>query len=143
MKIKTNPPGFTLIEIMAVVLIIATLSGVAIPTYLRRIAVAKQKKTAVRIEKIALALTFYFLDNDSYPTTEQGLEALLKKPQCPPYPRKWRSNGYLHDANEILDAWSNDILYTSNTNNQFELVSLGADGKIGGERSDADIRKSN
>ncbi len=92
---KINHHGFTLIELMVVIIILGVLAGLIIPRIMGRPEEAKQLKAKLQIESVETALKLYKLDNGSYPETEQGLEALIEQPETGTIPKKWRKGGYL------------------------------------------------
>jgi general secretion pathway protein G len=128
--------GFTLIEILVVVMILGLLISLAAPRIIGRTDDARIVKAKADIKSLEEALAMYKLDSSVYPTTEQGLEALVEKPTSGAIPRNWREDGYLERV--PLDPWGNDFLYASDSRS-FVLRSLGADGAEGGEGPDADI----
>lgn len=130
--------GFTLIEIMVVVVILGILAALVVPQVMSRPDQAKVTVAKGDIKAIAAALDMYKLDNFAYPSTQQGLEALVKKPAGNPQPRNWNKDGYLKSL--PVDPWGNPYQFLSpGTKGAFDLYSLGADGKEGGTDSDADI----
>lgn len=132
--------GFTLIEIMVVVVILGVLVGLVAPNILGRVDTARVTAAQTDIETLGQALELYKLDNHHYPSTDQGLEALITKPTGSPEPRNWNSAGYLKKRSVPLDPWGNDYVYLSVANgSRFELYSLGADGREGGDGYNADI----
>ena len=129
--------GFTLIEIMVVVIIIGLLAAVVVPQFLGRVDDARVAKAKQDIQALETALTLYKLDNFKYPTTDQGLRALVEKPADPAI-RNWRVGGYLKRVNK--DPWGNDYQYAyPGTHGEYDLYTLGADGQPGGEGVNADI----
>lgn len=129
--------GFTLIEIMVVVIIIGLLAAIIGPQVMGRVDDAKVTKVHSDLQAIESGLTLYRLDNFRYPTTEQGLRALVEKPSDPNV-RNWKAGGYLKRLNK--DPWGNDYQYASpGQRGEFDVYSLGADGQVGGEGADADI----
>jgi general secretion pathway protein G len=129
--------GFTLIEIMVVVIIIGLLAAIIGPQVMGRVDDAKITKVQSDVQAIESGLTLYKLDNFRYPTTEQGLRALVEKP-ADPNVRNWKAPGYLKRLNK--DPWGNDYQYASpGSHGEFDVFSLGADGQAGGEGADADI----
>ncbi len=131
--------GFTLIEIMVVVVIIGLLAAVVVPKFLEQVDKARVSKAKSDIQAIETALTMYKLDNYVYPTTEMGLKALVQKPD-PALAKNWRPGGYLERLNK--DPWKNDYLYVNPGTHgagEYDLYSLGADGQPGGEEYKADI----
>jgi general secretion pathway protein G len=129
--------GFTLIEIMVVVIIIGLLAAVVVPQFLGRVDDARISKAKQDIQAIDTSLTMFKLDNFKFPTTDQGLEALAQKPADPTI-RNWRTGGYLKRVNK--DPWGNDYQYVfPGTHGEYDLYSLGADGQPGGEEINADI----
>jgi general secretion pathway protein G len=129
--------GFTLIEIMVVVIIIGLLAAIIGPQVMGRVDDAKITKVQSDLQAIESGLTLYKLDNFRYPSTEQGLRALVEKP-ADPNVRNWKTGGYLKRLNK--DPWGNDYQYASpGSHGEFDVSSLGADGQAGGEGADADI----
>lgn len=134
--------GFTLIEVMVVVVILAILAGIIVPRIMGRPEEAKRTKAQVDIKGIEQALNLYKLDNGFYPTTEQGLEALVKKPGTKPIPLKWRDGGYI--SKTPVDPWGRPYQYLSpGQHGEYDLYSLGADGEPGGEGKNADVESWN
>ncbi len=132
--------GFTLIELMVVIVILGILAGLIVPRIMGRPDEAKQLKAKMQIESIETALKLYKLDNGSYPSTDQGLEALVARPDTPPVPRKWRDGGYLEKGRVPKDPWGNSFVYLSpGVNGEYDIVSYGADGVSGGEAKNSDI----
>ncbi|MCQ4263188.1 type II secretion system protein GspG [Stutzerimonas stutzeri] len=130
--------GFTLIEIMVVVVILGILAALVVPQVMSRPDQAKVTVAKGDIKAIAAALDMYKLDNFAYPSTQQGLDALVKKPSGNPQPKNWNRDGYLKRLPK--DPWGNDYQYLSpGTQSQFDLYSYGADGKPGGSDLNADI----
>jgi general secretion pathway protein G len=94
----------------------------------------------MQIESIETALKLYKLDNGAYPTTDQGLEALVAQPETPPVPRKWRDGGYLEKGRVPKDPWGNNFVYLSpGVHGDYDIASFGADGVSGGEDKNSDI----
>ena len=134
--------GFTLIEIMAVVLIIGLLSTIVGAVVFSQVDSARVTATKTQIKQIEAAFDFYRLDNGRYPTSEQGIEALVRRPTIAPEPLNYREEGYLQGGAIPADPWGSPYQYESpGTHNTygFDLWSLGADNKPGGEGVDADI----
>ncbi len=133
-----KPRGFTLIEIMVVVAIIAILGAAVVPLILDRPEQARQVKAKQDIQSIAAALDLYRLDNFNYPSTDQGLEALVEKPTGDPEPVNWKDSGYLKKVPK--DPWGRDYIYLSpGETGEFDIVSLGRDGQEGGDGFDGDL----
>ena len=130
--------GFTLIEIMVVVIIIGLLAGVVVPQFLSKVDDARRAKAKQDEQVMQTALVMFKLDNFSYPSTEMGLKALAQKPDSTAV-KNWRPGGYLQHVNK--DPWGNDYQYQvpGTHGGEYDLYSLGADGKPGGEGNDADI----
>lgn len=134
----TQQAGFTLIEIMMVVVIIGILASMIVPRIVGRTDDALVAKAQHDVRQIEGALHMYKLDNFNYPSTEQGLEALVSKPSGSPEAKSWRSGGYLGQLPK--DPWGNEYSYLSpGKNGPFEIYSLGADNRPGGDGANADI----
>ncbi len=132
--------GFTLIEIMVVIVILGILATLIIPRFMGREEEARRTMARVQIESIETALKLYKLDNGVYPSTEQGLQALVEPPSIGQIPRKWREGGYLEKGRVPTDPWDNDYVYLSpGLHGDFDLISYGADGEPGGEGNNQDI----
>jgi len=129
--------GFTLIEIMVVVAIIAILGATVVPLIMDRPNEARVVRAQTDIKSLGAALDLYRLDNFNYPSTEQGLQALIEEPSGDPEPGNW--NGpYVKKLNK--DPWNRDYVYQSpGEGGDFDIISLGTDGAEGGEGFDADI----
>ena len=138
---RNRSRGFTLIEIMVVVVILAVLGALVVPKILENVDKARVTRAASDIRAIETALDLYRLDNFKYPTTEQGLEALVKKPADPSL-TNYREGGYLRAVPR--DPWGNPYNYISpgTDGKDYDIVSYGRDGKPGGEGYDADISSS-
>ena len=131
--------GFTLIEIMVVIIILGILVGIIAPRIMQEPDKARVVKAKLQMESIALAVQKYKLDHGYYPTTEQGLEALVEKPSFGRIPEKYPEKGYLSKI--PLDPWGNDYEYVSpGEREDFDIICYGADGEEGGEDYDADIQ---
>jgi general secretion pathway protein G len=144
MKFWTNRPkfhaGFTLIEIMVVIVILGILATLIIPRFMGREEEARRTMARVQMGSMETALKLYKLDNGVYPSTEQGLQALVEPPTIGRLPRKWREGGYLEKSRVPLDPWDNDYIYLSpGVHGDFDLISYGADGEPGGEGNNKDI----
>jgi general secretion pathway protein G len=131
--------GFTLIEIMAVVVIIGLLMAIVGPRVIGAVSSNRIKTTRLQLQTLGSALTDYNLDNGRFPTGEQGLQALVEKPTGSPEPYAWRPGGYVDQLPK--DAWGFEFHYAwpSEHGRDFDLWSFGRDGKAGGEGEDADI----
>jgi len=137
---QRDSSGFTLIELMVVIVILGILAGLIIPRIMGRPEEARQMKAQVQIESIETALRLYKLDNGSYPTTEQGLQALVDAPTVGELPRAWREGGYLEKGKVPNDPWGNEYVYLSpGVHGDYDLSSYGAEGQPGGEGKDKDI----
>ena len=130
--------GFTLIEIMVVIVILGILASLVVPKIMSRPDDARLIAARQDISSLTQALKLYRLDNQNYPTTEQGLAALVQKPNSPPIPNNWKSGGYVDRLPK--DPWGNDFQYLSpGLKGEIDVFSLGADGAPGGEGNNADI----
>jgi general secretion pathway protein G len=137
---RLNAHGFTLIELMVVIVILGILAGLIIPRIMGRPEEARRMKARVQMESMETALRLYKLDNGIYPTTEQGLQALIEAPTVGELPRAWRKGGYLEKGSLPKDPWGNEYIYLSpGLHGDFDLVSYGADGQPGGEDRNKDV----
>jgi general secretion pathway protein G len=135
---RRRAAGFTLIEVMVVVVILGILAALVVPRIMDRPAEARQVKARQDIRALESALGLYKLDNYVYPTTDQGLEALVERPGGSPEPRNWKAGGYVRRLPS--DPWGNPYLYLNpGSHGDFDLYTLGADGQPGGEGENADI----
>lgn len=130
--------GFTLIEIMVVMVILGLLVAIVAPNIMGRSDQAKVTIAETQLKNIQSALDLYRLDNSHYPSTQQGLEALVSRPSGSPEPKNWNQDGYLKSVPE--DPWGNQFQYVSpGTEGPYDLYSYGADGQEGGDGDAADI----
>lgn len=135
---KQSIRGFTLIEIMVVIVILGILASLVVPKIMGRPDEARIVAAKQDMSSILQALKLYKLDNQRYPSTEQGLQALVSKPQAAPIPKNWNAGGYLEKL--PLDPWGNPYRYLNpGVHGEIDVISFGADGAQGGEGSDADI----
>ena len=132
--------GFTLIEIMVVMVILGILAGLIVPRIMDRPEQARRTKATLTLRSLDSALKLYRLDNGVYPSTEQGLEALIRKPETGTIPQNWRDRGYL-DTNRVpKDPWGKEFVYIyPGEHGDYDLSSYGRDGEKGGEGDNADI----
>lgn len=135
-RVRTR--GFTLIEIMVVVIIIGLLAAVIVPSVMKRVDDAKVAKAKEDIQSLETALTMYYMDNSKYPTGDQGLGALIAQPADPTL-KNWKAGGYIERISK--DPWGNDYVFTfpGTHGKAYDLCSLGADGQPGGDGVNADI----
>lgn len=130
--------GFTLIEIMVVIVILGVLAALIVPKVLERPDEARAIAAKSDIATIVQALKLYRLDNQRYPTAEQGLAALIAKPELTPVPSNWKAGGYLERLPK--DPWGRPYVYLNpGVRGEIEVFSFGADGQPGGTGVDADI----
>lgn len=139
--VKSNSQhGFTLIELMVVIVILGILAGLIVPRIMGRPEEAKQLKAKLQIESLETSLKLYKLDNGMYPTTDQGLQALTEPPSSGIIPQKWREGGYVEKGRIPKDPWGNEYVYLApGVHGDYDLFSYGADGVAGGEGRDKDI----
>lgn len=133
--------GFTLIEVLVVVVIMGMLIGLIGPNLIGKVDETKVTTAKTDMATLSQALDMYKLDNHFYPTTDQGLEALVQKPQASPVPKNWSNSGYIKGGQLPLDPWDGEYIYLSpgDDGKPFELISLGQDGKLGGEEFSGDV----
>jgi len=135
---RNDSAGFSLVEILVVLVIMGLLIAVVAPNVLNTADDARIQKAQADFKNIETALKMYRLDNYVYPTTEQGLEALVEPSSLDPEPRNFRQGGYLEEV--PIDPWGRPYLYLSpGENREVDIFSLGADGLSGGEGQNADV----
>ena len=142
---RESERGFTLIELMVVIVIIGILAAYIAPRFIGRTEDAKINASKAQIRSFETGLKLFKLDSGFYPTTEQGLEALVSKPTTGKVPDRYKRGGYLESSKIPNDPWGNPYLYESPGSHGFdyEVRSLGADGIDGGEEENADIESWN
>ncbi len=130
--------GFTLVEVMAVLLIVGLLAGLAIQNFMGQTDRAKQKATEAKLRMLHQAVNLFKLDTGRYPTEEEGLLALIEQPSDV---ENWQPGGYLETTSVPQDAWNRDFVYQLNPDSgkPFVIISLGADGQEEGEGYDTDL----
>ena len=139
---RTGTEGFTLIEIMAVVLIMGMLMGLVGVAVFSQVEKARAVTAKAKISQLESALEFYRLDNSRYPTTDQGLDSLLRAPTGGPTVRNYPQGGYLQKSDTLVDPWGQQFQFESpgqHNPQSFDIWSLGADQAAGGTGTDADI----
>lgn len=132
--------GFTLLELLIVLAIIAILAAYIAPRIIERPEEAKRVMAGVQIRGLETALDMYKRDNGMYPSTEQGLSALVEPPTIGKLPKNWSRGGYLKNGKVPKDPWGNDYIYLCpGVHGDYDIMSRGADGVAGGDDKDADI----
>ncbi len=135
---KRTARGFTLIEVMVVVVILGILAAIVVPRIMDRPDEARIVKARQDLRVLESALNLYRLDNYRYPTTDQGLQALVSPPSIPPEAPRWKEGGYVDRLPK--DPWGREYQYLSpGQQGAVDIYSLGADGQLGGSGTDADI----
>jgi general secretion pathway protein G len=130
--------GFTLIEIMVVIVILGLLAALVVPKLIGRTEEAKKTQARIQIKNIEQALGLFKLDNGFFPATDQGIEALVKIPDAGRVPKNYRKDAYMDRVPK--DPWGNAYVYLSpGTHGDYDISSYGADGAAGGEGEDADV----
>ncbi|MBZ0154611.1 MAG: type II secretion system major pseudopilin GspG [Alphaproteobacteria bacterium] len=133
--------GFTLLEVIVVVFILSLLVTIVAPRVIGKTDDARIAEAKVQIRNFETALKLFKLDNGFYPGTDQGLDALIRKPATGKIPVNYKEGGYLEQKKIPLDPWGNPYLYLSpGLQGDFDIISYGADGREGGEGKDADIK---
>ncbi len=136
-RIRGSHSGFTLIELMVVVIILGILALYIGPKIMGEPEKAKRVKAKMDIASLETALKMYKLDNGMYPSTDQGLQSLVSVPDSGVIPKNWRKGGYLEKSKVPKDPWGNDFIYISpGVHGDFDLISYGLDGVPGGENED-------
>ena len=137
-KSNLRQVGFTLIEIMIVIVILGILAALVVPKIMGRPDEARVVAAKQDINSLLQALKLYRLDNQNYPSSEQGLQALVNKPTTPPTPNNWKAGGYVDRLPK--DPWGNDYQYLNpGLRGEIDVYSYGADGAPGGEGNNADV----
>ena len=137
---STSNRGFTLIELMVVIVILGILAGLIVPRIMGRPEEARRVMAKMQIKSLETALNFYNLDNGFYPDTEQGLQALIEQPDSGQIPNNWKTGGYMDKGRLPKDPWKNDFIYLSpGVHGDFDISSYGADRVPGGEDKNSDI----
>ena len=132
--LRSNRRGFTLIELMVVVIILGILALYIGPKIMGEPEKAKRVKAKMDIATLETALKMYKLDNGVYPSTEQGLQSLVEMPETGIVPKNWRKGGYIEKNRVPKDPWGNEFVYISpGAHGDFDLISYGLDGVPGGE----------
>ena len=136
--------GFTLVEILVVIAIISLLAGVVLLNIAPQIGMGSQAAAKAQIQVLSSACTTYRTAHGRYPTQQQGLEALVRKPSQEPIPQNYPDSGYLSGRSVPADPWKNPYIYLcpGRQNEPFEILSYGADGEPGGSGADADVSSS-
>jgi general secretion pathway protein G len=138
--IQVDDKGFSFLELMVVVVILGILATYIAPRYLNRTDDAKRVKAKIDIAALETSLKLYKLDNGYYPSTSQGLLALIEKPSTEPIPLNWKEKGYLDKSKIPKDPWNREYLYLSpGIHDDYDIISHGADGTPGGEGKNKDI----
>ncbi|MBV6342265.1 type II secretion system major pseudopilin GspG [Candidatus Magnetobacterium casense] len=133
--------GFTLLEVIVVVFILSLLAAVVAPRIIGRTDDARITEAKVQIRNLETALKLFKLDNGFYPSTDQGIDALVTKPQTGKLPGKYRDGGYMEQKKIPLDPWGNHYVYISpGLHGDYDLFSYGSDGQEGGEGKNKDIQ---
>ncbi|MDY6842629.1 MAG: type II secretion system major pseudopilin GspG [Thermodesulfobacteriota bacterium] len=138
--------GFTFIELMVVLVILGILAGLIMPRIMGRPEQARRLKARIQIQNFEQALNLYYLDNGFYPTTEQGLMALVEIPTIGKIPSHWKEGGYLEKGKVPKDPWGNSYIYISPgvyDTDGYDIESYGSDGEDGGEGKNSDIESWN
>ncbi len=140
-KMIKDTRGFSLIELMVVIVILGILAGMIMPRLMGRTDDAKVVKAKVDMAALDTALKLYKLDNGEYPTTEQGLKALIEPPEEEDGTGNWKKGGYLEKRLLPKDPWGREFIYLSpGANGEYDIISYGADGVPGGEDKNKDIK---
>ncbi len=140
-KQNRKEAGYTMIEILAVLTLLAVLIMMVAPNIITNLTQGKIRATKTQIEAVNSVLTNYFMDNERYPTTEQGLKALIEQPSIPPIPENW-AGPYLQRSKIPQDGWNHDLHYVCpgvHLTDKYDLFSYGQDNAEGGTGANADI----
>lgn len=143
-KRRRSAGGFTLIEILVVIMIITILAGIVGVSVLRKPGEARVSAAKMQIRQLQAAVQLYKTEQGRVPTQQQGLEALVAKPATDPVPDNYPDEGYLDTRNVPKDPWNKEYIYLApgQHGESFEIISYGSDGEPGGEKDAADISSS-
>jgi general secretion pathway protein G len=144
MRTNTTRAGFTLLEILVVVMIIAILASIVGVSVLRRPGEARASAAKMQVKQLKHAVDLYRIDNSRPPTQQQGLQALVAKPTAEPVPRNFPAEGYLETRRLPLDPWNREYIYLTpgRQGELFEIITYGSDGEPGGDGEAADVSSS-
>jgi general secretion pathway protein G len=138
-RLQKNRKGFTLMELMIVIIILGLLAAVVMPSLTGKSEEAKRKLVCVQMKNLSEAVKMFKIENGRYPTTEEGLKALVENP-APDELTSYSQMGYLEDGKVPNDPWKHPYIYTfDEENGNFDIISMGQDGKEGGKKEAADI----
>ena len=140
-KAKKTKKAFTLMELMIVIIILGLLAGLVMPNLVGKGEDAKQNLVCVQMKTISESLKMFKIDNGKYPSTEEGLKALLQNPDPETY-TSYPKSSYLDGKREPKDPWKHKYIYLLDEDNGFEIISLGANGKEGGNDENKDVKYS-
>ena len=143
-RLNRGRRGFTLVEVLVVIVIITILAGVVTVSLVRRPDEARAAATRMQIQQLRTALQLYRTEQGAVPSQEQGLEALVGKPSSPPVPEHYPPEGYLDSRKLPLDGWKHEFIYLApgHKSEPYEIISYGSDGQPGGTEYAADISSS-
>jgi general secretion pathway protein G len=139
---KPAAQGFTLVELVIVMAIIGILAGFVLANVMPQREKASRTRALADIKEMDTALNIYYADNGFYPSTQQGLQALIAQPNTPPIPRNWQGPYLSNRKSAPIDPWDSEYIYISpgeQNPTTFDLFSYGADGRAGGSGKDADV----
>jgi len=140
-NMKRSRSGFTLMELMIVIVILGLLASVVMPSIMGKGAEAKKKLVCIQMKNVSEALKMFNVDNGVFPTLEEGLEALVSNPDEEKYP-SYASSAYFEDKKIPKDSWGHKFIYVNDEDDNYDIISLGADGKEGGKDDKADVKYS-
>ncbi len=137
-KRRSNRSGFTMVELMAVLIILGLLATVVVTNFVGKVADAKRTTTMASLKSLHSAVTSFYMDTGRYPTETEGLESLVVRPSDV---TKWQTGGYLETSAVPKDGWNREFIFrlAPESGKPFVVISLGADGQEGGEDNDADL----
>lgn len=140
-NMKRSRSGFSLMELMIVIVILGLLASVVMPSIMGKGAEAKKKLVCIQMKNVSEALKMFNVDNGIFPTLEEGLEALVENPDEEKYPN-YASSAYFEDKKIPKDSWGHAFIYVNDEDDNYDIISLGADGKEGGKDDKEDVKFS-